>query len=54
MGARRGPSLDVVILLMQELAAVADFKALKLAYPQINSEKELAGFPDMTAIRMIR
>ena len=54
MGARRGPSLDGIILLMQELAAFADFKALKLAYPQIKPEKELAGFPDLTAIRMIR
>jgi hypothetical protein len=54
LGARLGPSLDGVILLMQELAAFADFKALKLAYPQIKPEKELAGFPDMTAIRMIR
>ena len=54
MGARRGPSLNGVILLLQELAAFADFKALKLAYPGIKPEKELAGFPDLTAIRMIR
>jgi len=54
MGARRGPSLDGIILLMQELASFSNFEALKHAYPQIKPEKELAGFPDLTTIRMIR
>lgn len=54
MGARRGPSLDGLILLMQELASFSNFEALKHAYPRIKPERELAVFPDLKTIRMIR
>jgi len=37
MGARRGPSLDGVIALFQELAAYPDFEALRKAYPKIEA-----------------
>jgi len=38
LGTRRGPSLDGVIELFQELAAYPDFGALRKAYPKIEAQ----------------
>jgi len=38
IGARRGPSLDGLIELFQELAAYPDFGALRKAYPKIEAQ----------------
>ena len=38
MGARRGPALDGVIQLFQDLAAYPDFGALRKAYPHIEAQ----------------
>ncbi|MFC1776405.1 hypothetical protein ACFL3I_03575 [Pseudomonadota bacterium] len=54
MGSRSGPSLDGIIELMQELATFPDFKALRGAYSQIKPDRELARFPDLRSINLLR
>lgn len=54
MGARKGPSLDGTVHLLQELAAYPDFQTLRNAYPEVQLERELAPFPDVRALGMIR
>lgn len=54
MGSRSGPGLDATIELMQELAGFPDFDALRFAYPEVKPDRELAVFPDLQSLRLIR
>ncbi len=54
MGSRAGPSFNGVLELMKEIAGYSSFEALRLAYPQISPKRELARFPDLQSLRMIK